>query len=211
MFPLSADEKNSEEIQEMKRHFTTKLETELGDHMKGLDPIETDNFGQPRREATPELEKYEDDTTNDKDFEEPPVSEEDDPVEFDRYISAKVQMMQGDQMRSGVVKGRKRHSDGHFVGHYHENPILDTSIYEVEFEDGHVEAYHANQITEAIYASVDREGNTIYTVKEILDHSHDGSALHGDDGWYNKNGKRIPKRTTKGWKICVESQDGSKQ
>jgi len=75
VFPLSADERNSEEIREMKRRFTTKLENELGDRMKRLDPIETDDFGRPRREATPELEKYEDDTTNDKDFEEPPCCE----------------------------------------------------------------------------------------------------------------------------------------
>ena len=211
VFPLTQEERNSEEIKEMKRRFTFTLGKELGDRMKGLDPVEIDGFGRPTRETTPEYEAYEDDEKSDDIFEEPPVSEEENPVEFDKYISAKVQFMQGDQLKSGVVKGRKRHLDGHFIGHYHENPILDTSIYEVEFEDGHVEAYHANQIAEAIYASVDNEGNTVYLVKEILDHSRDGSALRGDDGWYEKNGKRIPKRTTKGWKICVEYQDGSTQ
>ncbi len=137
VFPLSAAERNRQEIQEIKTRFTTNLESKLGDRMKGIDPTPDDDFSRPNRDTTPEFDKYEDEEEEkgNDDYEFPPYSEEENPVEFDKYISSKVQMMQGDQIRSGVVKGRKRHRDGHFVGHYHENPILDTSMYEVEFQD----------------------------------------------------------------------------
>jgi hypothetical protein len=35
---------------------------------------------------------------------------------------------------------------------------MDTRIYDVQFPDGHVEAYSANVIAENIYAQVDEEG-----------------------------------------------------
>ena len=55
-------------------------------------------------------------------------------VEFDKYVSAQVRMNEGDSEHFRVVKGRKRGNDGKFIGNYHENPFLDTLVYEVEIQ-----------------------------------------------------------------------------
>ena len=60
----------------------------------------------------------------------------------------------------GRVVRRARDSAGELIGKTNPNPLLDTSEYEVQFEDGAVERYHANIIAEHIYSRVDSEGNT---------------------------------------------------
>ena len=210
VIPLSTEEKNSEEIKMLKFKFMESLEKKLGEKAKGIVPEDDDSKFEKKLEdeKIPFFEAYDDDE-DDGQTGEPTLSEEDDPVAFDRYISAKVQFQRADTMQRGVVKGRKRDSDGNVIGFAHENPILDTALYEVEFEDGHVEAYHANQIVEAIYATVDDEGYVCTEVKEIIDHKKDGTAINPDDGYVMLRGKKVPKRTTKGWYICVEWKDGN--
>ena len=47
-------------------------------------------------------------------------------------------------------------------------------------------------------------------LNEIVDHRKDWSAIPISDGHVtSKNGNRIPKQTTKGWKLLVEWKDGS--
>lgn len=209
--PLSIEEKNSEEIKMMKHKFMESLEKKLGERAQGIEPENQDTSFEKKLDAekTPFFEDYDDDEEKQVDDDELPISEEEDSQSHDRYISARVQIQRADTMHRGVVKGRKRDSDGKLIGFSHENPILDTAIYEVEFEDGHVEAFHANQIVEAIYATVDDEGYTYTEVKEIVDHMKDGTAISADDGFVMLRGKKVPKRTTKGWYICVEWKDGT--
>ena len=82
----------------------------------------------------------------------------------------------------GIVKGRKRNHEGNFISIYYENPHLDTSVYEVEFEDGRVESDFANQIVDRMLSNIDDKGNTMYCIWEFLDHRNDGQALKGDNG-----------------------------
>jgi len=89
---------------------------------------------------------------------------------YDRYITARVCVPKGGEMSYGTVKNRKRRLDGDLMGRSNANPILDTSIYEVEFDDGSTEAYTANIIAEHIYPQVDGEGYTQYMLNEIVDH-----------------------------------------
>ena len=46
-------------------------------------------------------------------------------------------------------------------------------------------------------------------MKEIIDHRKDHSAVAMDDGMIIVRGRSVPKKTTKGWKLCVEWKDGS--
>ena len=212
VIPLSTEEKNSEEIKLLKKKYMETLERKLGDRLKGIEVTDDDDVFAKNidNEKTPQFEPYDDEESDVADISDlPPASEEDDPVGYDKYISAKVQLQRDDMVQRGVVKCRKRDADGRLIGYSHENPILDTALYEVEFEDGHVEAFHANQIAESIYASVDGEGYIYNELKEIIDHSKDGTAIRPDDGFVMLRGKRVPKRTTKGWRICVEWKDGT--
>ena len=209
VLPLSVEERRNEDIKHMKASFLDQVSRKLGERAKGIESDQNDvEFVRNKfNELVPYFEKYEDDDEEESDVTN--MSEEENPVEFDKYVSAKVQMHRDEMLQRGFVRGRKRDANGNLIGHYHENPILDTALYEVEFEDGHVEAFHANQIAEAIYASVDDEGYNYQELQEIVDHKSDGTAVRADDGYVMLRGKRVPKRTTKGWKLCVRWKDES--
>ena len=54
-------------------------------------------------------------------------------------------------MKGGkVVKRKQNHNDNPF-GNMHDNPMLDTRVYEVEFFDKNVGEFTANMIVENIY------------------------------------------------------------
>ena len=132
------------------------------------------------------------------------------PEAYDQYLTAKVLLPHGGELKQATVRGRKHDADGVPVGKRHPNPILDTRQYEVEFPDGSTEALAANLIAENIYAQVDEEGRTYSILGEILDHRTNGHALSKDDGYtVDKHGKRHPKTTTRGWELQVEWKDGS--
>ena len=208
VLPLSVEERRSDDVKQMKRSFMDQVSRKLGERAKGIENGNDVEFTKNNfEESVPYYEPYEDD--DEEASEVPKVSEEDNPVEFDKYVSAKVQLHRDEMTQRGFVRGRKRDAVGNLIGHYHENPILDTALYEVEFEDGHVEAFHANQIAEAIYASVDEDGFSYQELHEIVDHNADGSAVRADDGYTMLRGRRVPKRTTKGWKLCVRWKDES--
>ena len=94
-----------------------------------------------------------------------------------------------------------------------EGPMLIqfyTSLYEVEFDSGETEAYTANIIAEHIYAQVDEEGYTHHMLDEIVDHMKDDTAVSREEGFITtKTGRKLPKRTTKGWKFLYQWKDGS--
>jgi hypothetical protein len=109
-----------------------------------------------------------------------------------------------------MVIGYKRDHMGNLVGRLHTNPLLNTRLYEVTFADGTVQDYTANKIAEAIYAEVDEEGNKYLLLDAIIDHRRDKTAMDKADMWIKSyNGNKQLRRTTQGWKLCVQWKDGS--
>ena len=49
-------------------------------------------------------------------------------------------------------------SDGGPIGEYSENPLLNSLIYECEFDDGTVKEYGANTIASNIFEDFDADG-----------------------------------------------------
>ena len=47
---------------------------------------------------------------------------------FNKLVSARVLIPQGDNMSYGNVKRRKRDEDGNLIGHSHSNPMVDTAM-----------------------------------------------------------------------------------
>ncbi len=199
VIPLSVEDKNNPAVQEKINEYSQSLSQALGERMAGI-PIDTDD-------EIPQFEPYSDDSTGD----EPTMEEADtlDYNEYNKFISAQVILPRSGEKAVGRVIKRKRDEDGHFVGKSHSNPLLDTTLYDVEFEDGLVETYAANQIAEGIFAQVDDEGREYLLIDEIVDHKRTGEALSKDDGFVMHNGRSHPRRTTKGWQLCVKWKDGS--
>ena len=134
------------------------------------------------------------------------------PDSNDPYVGAEVNMPFGSEtMRAKVVK-RLRGDDGRPIGRSHENPLLDTRMYEVEYADGQVREIQANLIAENMIAQTDSEGRHFLLLNTITGHEKDESAIKKEDGFViGRSGNRIPKRTTRGWKFLVEWKDGSTQ
>ena len=107
------------------------------------------------------------------------------------------------------MKGRKRNADGVAIGEYHQNPILDTCIFQVEHPDGRVEEYVTNVIAESLMGNIDDQGYDVGWIDEILDHRKRDTALLASEGYVMSGTKKKPVITTKGWEIQVQWKDGS--
>jgi hypothetical protein len=95
------------------------------------------------------------------------------------------------------------------MGRYNANSMLDTRTYEIEFPDGRSDEYTANVIAENMYAECDAEVGQYNLMEGIIDHKKDGHAIERAD-MYIKNGSNTQvRKTTKGWHLCVEWNDGT--
>ena len=225
IYPLTVADQNSEPTMEKKKQFEASLKLKLDAKMKaikaGKDPehMEQATDDLAMEEQTPEhlaYEAWEDFELNMTD-EDPsmkvdiPDLVDADDLDFNKYLSAKVQIpIGGYTFANGKVVKRARDDNGVLIGKSNSNPLLDTSVYEVEFQDGSVERYNANIIAEHIYAQVDDDGYTKMLVDEIIDHRSNEHAISKADGFERgPNGSRKPKKTTRGWDFLVQWKDGS--
>ena len=83
---------------------------------------------------------------------------------------------------------------------------------EVEFPDGQVKEYAANIIAENLLMQVDEEGYSLTMMKDIIDYKKDAAVAipMGHADVIMSNGLKFPIKTTKGWKLRVLWEDGSK-
>jgi hypothetical protein len=95
------------------------------------------------------------------------------------------------------------------IGIAHKNPLLDTSLYEVELNDGGTEEHAANIIAENVYLNGDDDGNEFVLIDEIIDHERLHGAVHIDNQYITYNGKQWQHRTTKGWRFRVRWKDST--
>jgi len=179
--PLNKEGINSEDIRAMKNEFTQEFSRRLESKQSNTELIETpdkmnyNKYSIVTDDSGPSFIMYEDDEKDD--FTASDYTEEEDQIESDKYISFKVRLMEDDMEQVGIIKGRKRGPDGKFIGKYNANPILDTSVYEIEFQDGRVESYFANQIVECILNESEVESNISHHIKDFVDHRKDAKAL----------------------------------
>jgi len=199
--PLKKEEREAEDIKQMKSEFTQELSRRLESKQGGETPdtMNYDKYSIIADDSGPSFVMYEDDEKDE--FILSDYNEEENQIEFDKYISSTVRHMEDNMEQVGITKGRKRGPDGKFIGKYNENPILDTSVYEIEFQDGRVESYFANQIVECILDESEAEANITHHIKDFVDHRRDSKALTSDEAFLRVKGKTIPKRTTKDWHI----------
>jgi hypothetical protein len=144
----------------------------------------------------------------------PPDRPDEDKIEseaYDKYIGAEMLVDFGVKGRKrATVKKRIRDFDGNLVGKSHENPMLDTSEYVIEYEDGTSDCMFANAIAENIYTQIDDKGRHLMLLKELTDHRKGDDAIDIANGFIvMPNGRRVRKRTTKGWKLQVKWKDGT--
>jgi hypothetical protein len=132
------------------------------------------------------------------------------PEVVDKYIEAQLKLELAGEEMQGTVIGQATDPVGNKIGQAHSNPLFDTPKFMVRFEDESIHRFRANQIAEAIYSQVDQEGKQYLILDDILYHQKDRSAINRADGyWTSYNGNKVPKKTTQGWKLCVQWKDGT--
>lgn len=157
---------------------------------------------------TPIYERYDDD--DDGASPEVPDELDDDVDTHDRYVGAEVTLPIGGKMMNAKVRGRKRTSDGTVLGRANANPILDTRTYEVDFPDGQMAEVAANVIAQNMYARMcDEEGNQFLLLAGIVDHRKEANAISRSDMYVRRGSNTHIRRSTKGWRLCVEWKDGT--
>ena len=75
-----------------------------------------------------------------------------------------------------------------------------------------IQSYHfssANVIAENMYSQCDIDGNQYLLLDSIIDHRSDQSAVKDHDKYIIVNGRQYLRKTTVGWKLCVQWKDGS--
>ena len=129
----------------------------------------------------------------------------------DTYLNMELALpREGAEVQFGRVVKRLRDKDGIPIGTAHDNPILDTRMYEVEFQDGHRASLAANAIAENLFAQIDDEGNRHVLYEEIVDHRTNGKQVLQQDAFIvNRSGTRRRRETTVGWEVLVRWKDGS--
>jgi hypothetical protein len=133
-------------------------------------------------------------------------------LDQNKFISAQVKVPVGGEEKFGKVLGRKRDADGDLIGNANSNPLQDTAVYEVQFDDGTVEQFSANIIAEPIYSKLDPDGNLVALLEEIMDHKWDDTALTMTTGFDpGPNGTRVPKKKTKGWHFLARFKNGAEE
>ena len=130
----------------------------------------------------------------------------------DTYLNMELALPSGDgaQPAFARVTKRLRDANGLPIGTAHDNPILDSRMYEVEYQDGHKSAMAANAIAQNLFAQVDAEGNRHVLFDEIIDHRTDGKEVKQQDAFLTTRlGTRRRRETTIGWEILVQWKDQS--
>ncbi len=204
---LSKQETDSETEKERRSVVTDLITTRWG---TTITPAPVDN--------TKDFDAYEDDD------EDPHlIPEFEDPVDatgqaidlqpaYNRLINVELMMPQQDHMRSAKVMGQTIGPTGRVDGTYDENPILNTMMYDVEFNDGEVREYAANVIAENLLNQVDDEGFTMTRLKSINDHKTTDSAVTKSNAYTtNRLGVKRMRKTTCGWSLLVQWHNDSEQ
>jgi hypothetical protein len=129
----------------------------------------------------------------------------------DTYLNMELALpREGAEVQFGRVVKRLRDKDGLPIGTANDNPILDTHMYEVEFQDGHRASMAANAIAENLFSQIDDEGNRHVLFDEIADHRTNGKQITRQDAFVTtRTGTKRRRETTIGWDLLVRWKDGS--
>ena len=142
------------------KHYDTAINERLHE-------IYTQKYFSAPSSDKPTMEMWKDLADGDEDFQNKlaivfdntDVKESDDqftPDSYDNYINIKLALDRGrEQTEYARVKNRFKDNQGRPIGIALDNPILDTRMYEVKYQDGHTAALAVNLIAENLLAQVD--------------------------------------------------------
>ena len=125
----------------------------------------------------------------------------------DRYLNMELAVPRGDNPNPQYAKVMKRLRDaeGIPIVMSNENPILDSRMYEVEYQDGTKASLAANDIAENLLAQVDQEDNRHVLLDELIDYRGNGCEVKLQDAFITTGtGTRRRHETPIGWGLLAQ-------
>ena len=130
----------------------------------------------------------------------------------DRYLNMELAVPRGDNPNPQYAKVTKRlrDTDGIPIGTANENPVLDSRMYEVEYQDSTKASLAANYIAKNLLAQVDQEGNRHVPLDELIDYRVNGREVKLQDAFITTGtGMRRRRGTTIEWELLAQWKDRS--
>ena len=123
----------------------------------------------------------------------------------DTYLNIELALpKEGGETTFTHVTKRLIDTNGLPIGTSHENPILDTRVYELEYAEGHKASVAANAIAMNMFAQFYAWGNHHAFFDEISGHRTDDKEIKQQDAFItSKKGIRRRLETTAGWEMLV--------
>jgi hypothetical protein len=113
----------------------------------------------------------------------------------DALINAEVLLSKDDSTAIAHVVRRAVDSNGKAIGKWDENPLLNTLVYECEFNDGTIKEY----------AEGNADGYSSSLLHTIVDHKASGEVIKMADKYIiTWNVTRRMRQTTVGWSFLVK-------
>ena len=222
--PLDPSDHSVKEVMERMQDLDSSIKESLGDYRNALvssasgKPQFDDSDIVSQLEYCFQVEKGIFDSSNEayySDNDRPDIDDapnmEVESSEFDKFLGLHVELPSSDGGGKviGRVVSRKRDSDGRPIGKTHDNPIINTAIYNIKTPDGNIAEYSANTIAENLWAQVDNQGFNFDYIHDIIGHRKDDTAVSKKDGFITTaSGTRRRVITTKGWQLQVQWENG---
>ena len=107
------------------------------------------------------------------------------PDVYDMYLNMELAIPQKGSLEPWLARVTKQLKDanGLPIGLANENPILDTTMYNVEYLDGERTSLAANNIAENLFAQINDEGNRQVLMDEIIGHRSNEHAVKQQDAF----------------------------
>jgi hypothetical protein len=189
----------------------------LGDSVKIPKEIPLDNADITAFDGLWDLKPYEDDhetkfhvsDANLKDAAGKPFENK---LLADTLINTEVLLPNKDSQAITRVVQQATDENGRLIGTFNENHLLNTLLYEGEFDDGTTRECAAYSIASNIFTELDAGGFSSSFLYHIVDHKRSGEAVTMVDKYFvTMTGTKRMCQTTVGWKFLVKWANGSRQ
>jgi hypothetical protein len=94
----------------------------------------------------------------------------------DTLINAEVLLPNEDSQAIAQIVQQATNENRRLIGTFHKNPLLNTLLYECEFDDGTTREYSANTIASNIFLELDADGFFSSLLYHIVDRKRSGEA-----------------------------------